>query len=108
MLIGLETKNAILIVEFGVEQLEKHGMGIIESAEEAARQQLRPILMTSFAFGAMPMARATGAGAYSWNSPGIVITLKSRSAPWSAGSSARSPTSLVSASATAGPVRPRP
>jgi HAE1 family hydrophobic/amphiphilic exporter-1 len=75
MLIGLETKNAILIVEFGVELMEKHGMGIIESAKEAARQRLRPILMTSFAFvfGVLPMARATGAGAYSRNSLGIVI-----------------------------------
>ncbi len=75
MLIGLETKNAILIVEFGVELQEKHGMNIIDSAKEAARQRLRPILMTSFAFimGVLPMARATGAGAYSRNSLGIVI-----------------------------------
>ena len=65
MLIGLETKNAILIVEFGVELMEKHGMSIIDSAKEAARQRLRPFLMTSFAFvfGVLPMARATGAGA---------------------------------------------
>ncbi len=50
-------------------------MSIIESAKEAARQRLRPILMTSFAFvmGVLPMARATGAGAYSRNSLGIVI-----------------------------------
>jgi HAE1 family hydrophobic/amphiphilic exporter-1 len=75
MLIGLETKNAILIVEFGVELMEKHGMSIIDSAKEAARQRLRPILMTSFAFvfGVLPMAQATGAGAYSRNSLGIVI-----------------------------------
>ena len=75
MLIGLETKNAILIVEFGVELLEKHGMSIVDSAKEAARQRLRPILMTSFAFvfGVLPMARATGAGAYSRNSLGVVI-----------------------------------
>jgi HAE1 family hydrophobic/amphiphilic exporter-1 len=75
MLIGLETKNAILIVEFGVELMEKHGLGIIDSAKEAARQRLRPILMTSFAFvfGVLPMARATGAGAYSRNSLGVVI-----------------------------------
>ena len=75
MLIGLETKNAILIVEFGVELLEKHGMSIIDSAKEASRQRLRPILMTSFAFvfGVLPMARATGAGAYSRNSLGVVI-----------------------------------
>ncbi len=75
MLIGLETKNAILIVEFGVELQHRQGLGIIESAREAARQRLRPILMTSFAFvmGVLPMARATGAGAYSRNSLGIVI-----------------------------------
>jgi HAE1 family hydrophobic/amphiphilic exporter-1 len=75
MLIGLETKNAILIVEFGVELQRKHGMSIIDSAKEAARQRLRPILMTSFAFimGVVPMAIATGAGAYSRNSLGIVI-----------------------------------
>src|SRR4029077_11956661 len=65
MLIGLETKNAILIVEFGVEMRQKHGMGIIESAKEASRQRLRPILMTSFAFvmGVLPIARATRGGA---------------------------------------------
>ncbi len=75
MLIGLETKNAILVVEFGVELQEKHGMNIIDSAKEASRQRLRPILMTSFAFvmGVLPMARATGAGAYSRNSLGVVI-----------------------------------
>jgi HAE1 family hydrophobic/amphiphilic exporter-1 len=75
MLIGLETKNAILIVEFAVELRRKHGMSIIEAAKEASRQRLRPILMTSFAFvmGVLPMARATGAGAYSRNSLGIVI-----------------------------------
>jgi HAE1 family hydrophobic/amphiphilic exporter-1 len=75
MLIGLETKNAILIVEFGVELIEKRGMSILDSAKEAARQRLRPILMTSFAFvfGVLPMARATGAGAYSRNSLGVVI-----------------------------------
>jgi HAE1 family hydrophobic/amphiphilic exporter-1 len=75
MLIGLETKNAILVVEFGVELMQREGMSIIDSAKEAARQRLRPILMTSFAFimGVLPMARATGAGAYSRNSLGIVI-----------------------------------
>ena len=75
MLIGLETKNAILIVEFAVEQREKHGKSIIDAAKIASRERLRPILMTSFAFvmGVIPMARATGAGAYSRNSLGIVI-----------------------------------
>lgn len=75
MLIGLETKNAILIVEFGVELREKHGASVIDSAKEAARTRLRPILMTSFAFvmGVLPMAGATGAGAYSRNSLGVVV-----------------------------------
>ncbi len=75
MLIGLETKNAILIVEFGVEMRRDRGMSILESAKAASRERLRPILMTSFAFvmGVLPMARATGAGAYSRNSLGIVI-----------------------------------
>ena len=50
-------------------------MSIIDAAKEASRQRLRPILMTSFAFvfGVLPMARATGAGAYSRNSLGVVI-----------------------------------
>ncbi|MEW4566631.1 multidrug efflux RND transporter permease subunit [Tautonia sp. JC769] len=75
MLIGLETKNAILLVEFGVEMRERRGMGIIESAKAASRERLRPILMTSFAFvmGVLPMVMATGAGAYSRNSLGVVI-----------------------------------
>ena len=74
MLIGLETKNAILIIEFAV-ALRHKGRSIIDSAKEASRLRLRPILMTSFAFimGVIPMATATGAGAYSRNSLGIVI-----------------------------------
>src|SRR3954464_3449192 len=53
----------------------KHGMSILESAKVASRERLRPILMTSFAFvfGVLPMAQATGAGAYSRNSLGVVI-----------------------------------
>jgi multidrug efflux pump subunit AcrB len=75
MLIGLETKNAILLIEFAVEQRERHGKSIIDSAMIASRERLRPILMTSFAFvmGVLPMARATGAGAASRNSLGVVI-----------------------------------
>jgi HAE1 family hydrophobic/amphiphilic exporter-1 len=75
MLIGLETKNAILLVEFGVEMRQKRGMGIVESAKAASRERLRPILMTSFAFvmGVLPMVRSTGAGAASRNSLGVVI-----------------------------------
>jgi hydrophobic/amphiphilic exporter-1 (mainly G- bacteria), HAE1 family len=63
MLIGLSSKNAILIVEFA-EQLREQGMSIIEAAIESARIRLRPILMTSLAFilGVVPLVFATGAG----------------------------------------------
>ncbi|WP_374414085.1 efflux RND transporter permease subunit [Novosphingobium colocasiae] len=63
---GLSAKNAILMIEFA-EQAEKQGKGVLESALEAARLRLRPILMTSFAFifGVVPLAVATGAGANS-------------------------------------------
>jgi len=63
MLIGLASKNAILIVEFA-EQLREQGMSIVEAAIEAARIRLRPILMTSFAFilGVVPLVLARGAG----------------------------------------------
>ena len=62
--VGLASKNAILIVEFAKENHDS-GMGLIEAAVTAARQRLRPILMTSLAFilGVMPLAIATGAGA---------------------------------------------
>jgi multidrug efflux pump subunit AcrB len=62
--VGLSAKNAILIVEFAKGNVE-HGMGLVEATISAARQRLRPILMTSFAFilGVMPLAIATGAGA---------------------------------------------
>jgi HAE1 family hydrophobic/amphiphilic exporter-1 len=63
MLIGLASKNAILIVEFA-EQLREQGLSIVEAAVEAARIRLRPILMTSLAFilGVLPLVLATGAG----------------------------------------------
>jgi HAE1 family hydrophobic/amphiphilic exporter-1 len=63
MLIGLSSKNAILIVEFA-EQLRAQGRSITEAAVEAARIRLRPILMTSLAFilGVVPLVLATGAG----------------------------------------------
>ena len=62
--VGLSAKNAILIVEFAKENHDR-GMGLIEATVTAARQRLRPILMTSlaFMFGVMPLAIATGAGA---------------------------------------------
>jgi len=64
MLVGLLAKNAILIVEFGV-QRRRHGESIAMSAINAAKARLRPILMTSFAFifGMLPLVFATGIGA---------------------------------------------
>jgi multidrug efflux pump subunit AcrB len=64
MLIGLLSKNAILIVEYAV-QRRRSGMGLVESALEASRLRLRPILMTSFAFivGLLPLTWSTGASA---------------------------------------------
>ncbi len=62
--IGLASKNAILIVEFAKENVE-HGMDVIDATMHAVRDRLRPILMTSLAFGlgVLPLAVATGAGA---------------------------------------------
>ncbi|MCO5945839.1 efflux RND transporter permease subunit [Mucilaginibacter flavidus] len=64
MLIGLLSKNAILIVEFALER-RRAGMPILKAAIEGAEARLRPILMTSFAFifGIMPLMFSTGAGA---------------------------------------------
>ncbi|MEO1142442.1 MAG: efflux RND transporter permease subunit, partial [Pseudomonadota bacterium] len=64
VLVGLASKNAILIVEFA-KQAEDQGMSTFDAAVEAARLRLRPILMTSFAFilGVVPLIIATGAGA---------------------------------------------
>jgi multidrug efflux pump subunit AcrB len=63
MLIGLEAKNAILIVEFAKAELE-NGASIADAALNGARKRLRPILMTSFAFilGLAPLWNALGAG----------------------------------------------
>jgi len=62
--VGLAAKNAILIVEFAKGNVE-HGMELVEATVTAARQRLRPIVMTSLAFilGVLPLAIATGAGA---------------------------------------------
>src|SRR5437868_1591260 len=74
MLIGLASKNSILIVEFA-EQLQHRGMGLVESAIEAARLRLRPILMTSIAFilGVLPLVFASGAGAAGRHSVGTTV-----------------------------------
>jgi multidrug efflux pump len=72
--IGLAAKNAILIVEFA-NVLRSRGASIREAAMEAARERLRPILMTSFAFilGVLPLVVAGGAGALSRHSLGTAV-----------------------------------
>lgn len=72
MLIGLLSKNAILIVEYAI-QRRQQGMSIVEAAINGAVARLRPILMTSFAFifGLLPLALASGAGAIGNRSIGI-------------------------------------
>jgi len=74
VLIGLAAKNAILIVEFAV-KLREEGKGVIESAVEAARLRLRPILMTSIAFiaGVYPLVAASGAGAEMRHAMGVAV-----------------------------------
>jgi len=74
MLIGLASKNAILIVEFARE-LRSRGMSIVEAAVHASRERLRPILMTAFSFilGVVPMVAAAGAGAASRHSLGTAV-----------------------------------
>jgi multidrug efflux pump len=73
-LVGLVTKNGILIVEFANQRME-HGLAKYEAIIEAATARLRPILMTSLAvvLGSVPIAFALGAGAKSRVSMGIVI-----------------------------------
>jgi hydrophobe/amphiphile efflux-1 (HAE1) family protein len=72
--VGLAAKNAILLVEFATE-LRNQGKGIVESAIEAGRLRLRPILMTSFAFifGVSPLVVAHGAGAASRHAIGTTV-----------------------------------
>jgi HAE1 family hydrophobic/amphiphilic exporter-1 len=74
MLIGLASKNAILIVEFA-NQARQEGLSITESAIRAGTERLRPILMTATAslMGFYPLVVATGAGASSRNSLGTVV-----------------------------------
>jgi multidrug efflux pump len=74
MLIGLVTKNGILIIEF-TNQLREHGMTVREALIEAATARMRPILMTSLAtvLGALPIALALGSGSKSRMGMGIVI-----------------------------------
>ncbi|WP_161915088.1 efflux RND transporter permease subunit [Methylosinus sp. C49] len=72
--IGLVAKNAILIVEFAIDH-QKAGMDVIEATLLAARQRLRPIVMTSFAFilGVAPLAFASGAGSAAQNAIGVGV-----------------------------------
>jgi HAE1 family hydrophobic/amphiphilic exporter-1 len=74
MLIGLSSKNAILIVEFA-EQLRERGLSVMDAAVQAAAIRLRPILMTSLAFilGVLPLVLAQGAGAISRRSVGTTV-----------------------------------
>src|SRR5262249_41602738 len=74
VLIGLASKNAILIVEFARE-LELQGRSTVAAAIEAARLRLRPILMTSFAFimGVVPLVFSTGAGAEMRHAMGVAV-----------------------------------
>ncbi|PKU23554.1 efflux RND transporter permease subunit [Telmatospirillum siberiense] len=74
VLAGLACKNAILIVEFARE-MEALGRGTVESAVEAAKLRLRPILMTSFAFimGVVPLVLSSGAGAEMRHAMGIAV-----------------------------------
>ena len=74
MLVGLASKNAILIVEFS-EQLRERGLPLIEAATQAAAIRLRPILMTSLAFilGVVPLVVASGAGENGRHSVGTTV-----------------------------------
>jgi len=74
VLVGLASKNAILIVEFARE-LEHHGRSIVEAALEACHLRLRPILMTSIAFimGVVPLVFSSGAGAEMRHAMGVAV-----------------------------------
>jgi HAE1 family hydrophobic/amphiphilic exporter-1/multidrug efflux pump len=73
-IVGVAAKNAILIVEFAEERM-RHGLDAADAAMEAARLRLRPILMTSlaFGFGVLPLALSTGAGAGGQNAIGWTV-----------------------------------
>ncbi|EPJ5266140.1 efflux RND transporter permease subunit [Providencia stuartii] len=73
--IGLSAKNAILIVEFAKDLMEKEGKGLVEATLEAVKMRLRPILMTSLAFmlGVIPLVFSNGAGSAAQNSVGTGV-----------------------------------
>jgi HAE1 family hydrophobic/amphiphilic exporter-1 len=73
--LGLTTKNAILIVQFAKTRVEEAGMSLLEATLEGAKLRLRPIVMTSlaFGFGVMPLAFASGAGAGAQKAIGTAV-----------------------------------
>ncbi|WP_222889413.1 efflux RND transporter permease subunit [Enterobacter sp. C2] len=73
--IGLSAKNAILIVEFAKDLMDKEGKGLVDATLEAVRMRLRPILMTSLAFilGVMPLVISSGAGSGAQNAVGTGV-----------------------------------
>lgn len=75
MLLGLSTKQAILIVEFAKDAMEKDGLGYIEAAMQAAKLRFRAVMMTNIAFilGLLPLVFAKGAGAGSRHSIGVTV-----------------------------------
>ena len=75
MLIGLSTKQAILIVEFAKDAMEKDGLGYKDAAMQAARLRFRAVMMTNIAFilGLLPLVFAQGAGAGSRHSIGVSV-----------------------------------
>ena len=75
MLLGLSTKQAILIVEFAKDAMEKDGMNYIQAAMQAAKLRFRAVMMTNIAFilGLLPLVFARGAGAGSRHSIGVSV-----------------------------------
>ncbi len=73
LLVGLSSKNAILVVEFAKERHERDGLGIVEAALEGARERFRAVMMTALTFvlGILPLVWATGAGAGSRRAIGV-------------------------------------
>ena len=73
--VGLSAKNAILIVQFAKAQMEEHGASLVDATLEAVHMRLRPILMTSlaFGFGVLPLAITHGAGSGGQNAIGTSV-----------------------------------